>query len=237
MAMNIDTVKKLLDAIESGDTAAMAEVCKQLVAEAASGGDAQASVQIEPDGDEAAKTAAFPPGPGEAPMDDARRAKGADMDQERARARKAADEAETAAAEIKAMAEAARPAAKEALVVGLRARLGSALTPAAEKRIMSAGDFGAAKLISEIIEETIAGGGQQRARSGVEHESNPGPEQKSLPSVETLRAEGFTENWLIGYASALRSGNDTANAYLAQGRASARARTAQNGAAGQNGGK
>lgn len=189
----------------------------------------------EPDGDEAAKVepASVPGGAsgGAAAMDARRGKEGDPMDQDKARARKAAAEAEADAADIKAMAAFARPAQKEALVTGLRARLGDAFKPVSEKRIMDAPTFVKAKEIADLIEETIGEAtGTERARSGIEHEANLGPATRTaLPTVEILRAEGFTESWLTGYAGALRSGPDVATAYLGQGRASARARTAQNG--------
>lgn len=230
--MDPDLVKQALDALEAGDGAKCAELLKGLIASAASGAPAHA----EPDADDMAKVAPAPaPGGADgggypAPADDARRAKGAeDMEQDKARARKAADELEE-------MAKAARPAAKEGLVIGLRARLGSALTPAAEKRIMSAADFVAAKLIADIIEETVvaAGGNTERARSNVEHEANPG--QGSGPKLltpEALLAEGHSQSWIKGYQNTAKLGADHAAAYLEQGRQTLRARTGktQNGAA------
>ncbi|MGE5202384.1 MAG: hypothetical protein ACM3O6_10005 [Acidobacteriota bacterium] len=239
-AMDPETIQKMIDALKAGDGESALKMCEEALVKAASGG---AAPHAEPDGDEVAKVEAAPaPGGTDgggypAPADDARRAKGAEMDQDKARARKAADEAEKAAAEIKAMADAARPAAKEGLVVGLRARLGSALTPAAEKRIMSSPDFGAAKLVADIIEETVvaAGGGNtERARSNVEHEANPG--QGSGPKLltpEALLAEGHSPSWIKGYQNTAKIGAEHAAAYLEQGRIGLRARTGktQNGAA------
>jgi hypothetical protein len=235
MAMNIDTVKKLLDAIEAGDQGAMAEVCKQLVAEAASGGEAA------PPSDAVPPVAKVEPASGadggySAPADDARRGKGVEpgMDPAMARARKAIFDGE---AEIKAALALVRPAAKEQIVTKLRARLGAAFTPAAEAEIMAAGDVGAAQLLSNFAEKLLGGGnaGVQRARSDVEHDANPGPAQGALPTVDALRAEGaFNESWLTGYAGALRAGSDVAAAFLAQGRSSTRARKA---APTQNGGQ
>jgi len=225
--MDPEMVMKALNALEGGDAAAALEILKGLIAAAAGGG------APEPDGDEppaveAAKVEPVAPGVGDygAAPTDARRAKdGGEMQKDMARARAAANE-------LEAMAAAQRPAAKEALVVGLRARLGSAFTPASEKRIMSAGDYGAAKLIAEIIEETIGAGGEQRARSGVDPISNAGPERPgALPSIEQLRTEGFNESWLVGFQAAARLGPEHAQAYIDQGRASSRARTAKNGAA------
>lgn len=224
--------KQVLAAIAGQDEAAALKILEQWAAEqiaAAAGG---ASVHVEPDGDEAAKIET-PSGPSEGDMaiEEARRAKGAVMDQDKARARKAADEAEKAAEEIKAMAEAARPAAKEGLVVGLRARLGSSFTPAAEAEIMAAPSFTEAKALAVFAEKLLGGNGvgTTRARSGVEHEIRQQPSTDAMPTVDALRTEGFTDSWLTGYTSALRSGPDVAKAFLEQGRASTRARKAQNG--------
>lgn len=222
--MNIDTVKALLDAIEKGDAAAMAEICKQLIAEAASG-DAAAPA-VEPDGDPLAQTGGAPIATDEARVI-ARKENAVD---DMKRARKAADEAEAALAEIKAMADHQRPAQKEALVVGLRARLGPAFKPASEKRIMTAPTFVAAQEIAAVIEESLSDVVAERARSSVEHGTPPPPPKApAMPSVEALRTEGFTDSWLVGYASALKSGPDIATAFLEQGRASQRARVAQKG--------
>lgn len=237
MAMNIDTVKALLEAIEGKDAEKMAEVCKQLIAEAASGGEA-GPPHAEPDGDEpVAKVEpppAPPPGGGDGTMaqPEARRAKEQiEMDQERARAR-------ALNSELEAIVKAARPAAKEGIVLRLRARLGSACTPALEADIMAAADFNAANAIASFAEKHLAGAGGgdgQRARSGVESLHNGGPDRSaSFPTVAQLKGEGYADSWLIGYGSALRSGDPgLISAYLEQGKSNPRARIA----APQNGGK
>ncbi len=225
MAMNVDTVKKLLDAIEGGDSAAMAEVCKQLIAEAASATDAGAPAgAAEPDGDEAKLAAkGAPVAPAPAPG-------GADggavppADESARRARLAADE-------LEAMAAAQRGGAKEALVVNLRARLGSALTPAVEKRLMGAKTFLEAQQLAGLVTE-MAPAQTQRARSGVDTVANGGPvTETAIPTVEQLRGEGFNENWLRGFQMEAKRGPGYAMAYIEQGKTSSRARVAQNGGA------
>ncbi|HSM91880.1 MAG TPA: hypothetical protein VLT47_03275 [Anaeromyxobacteraceae bacterium] len=186
----------------------------------------------EPDGDEApaAKVEAAPaPGGTDGggyppPAEDARRGKGTDMNDEMARARR-----ETLALrdEMKAMVEAGRPAAKEGLCVGLRARLGSAFTPAAEAEIMAAPDFTTAQKFAAFAEKLLGGkgGGPERARSGVEHEANPGQGSgPKLMSREALEAEGHSASWISGYVVTAKLGPQAAQAYLEQGRASLRAR-------------
>lgn len=232
--MDPKLVTQALDALieEGGGDGKCAAILKQLIAQEAGAApaDGAPSSDAMPPVDGAAKVAPAP-APGAAdggasvPMDGARRGKAPDggppMEKDMARAR-------AFVSELEAMAAAARPAAKEALVVGLRARLGAAFTPASEKRIMAAGDYGAAKLIAEIIEETVAGAaGPVRARSGVDHAGNPGTATASdLPTVEQLRAGGFNENWLKGFQAEAMKGPAYAQAYLDAGKASPRARVA-----------
>lgn len=233
-----DQVKEALDALEANDLEKTKELLKGIIAAMATGGGAVP--HKEPDGDEGGAVVAKvepppapPPGGGDGTMaqPEARRAKdGGEMDKEMARARKAADE-------LDAIVKAARPAAKEGIVLRLRARLGSACTPALEADIMAAADFGAANAIASFAEKHLAGasGDGQRARSGVEPLHNGGPDRSaSFPTVAQLKSEGYADSWLIGYGSALRSGDPgLISAYLEQGKSNPRARVA----APQNGGK
>lgn len=225
--MNPEMVKKLLDAIEAGDQEAMKECCKQLVAEAASGGAAAdpAAGKASPSepGEQQGKTEPPVQAADDKPVQgqDARvSARGDGMSEDARRARVARQQAEESAAELKAMADAQRPAAKEAIVQGLRARLGPALTTAAEKRIMGAATYQRAKEIAEIVEESI-GGGEQRARSGVEHgQSKARDESGAAPmTAEQLKAEGFSEQFVKDYFEEHRADPKAAAATLAGGRA------------------
>jgi hypothetical protein len=233
--MDPKMIMEALEALIGGDAEKCQEILKGLIAQAAGAGAGPASDarpdgggDAAPPGDGAPAAKVAPaPAPGGAdgglstPQDDARRAKGAEMDKDMARARSARDE-------LEAMATAARPAAKEALVVGLRARLGAALKPASEARIMAAPTFQRAQEVAQTIEETLADVAvPTRARSGIETAGNPGAAQPSkLPTMEELRAEGMNESWLKGFQAEARKGPDFAQAFIDAGRASPRARVA-----------
>lgn len=229
--MDPKLVQEALDALieEGAGDGKCAGILKTILAGLAAkgaGGDATPESIPEP----IAKIAAEPmQGGGDSAVvqtDDARRAKGAEMDKDMARARKALLDGE---AEVKRALEIIRPAAKTQVAMGLRARLGSAFTPAAEAEIMAAPDLAMAEALGGFAEKLLGGkgAGQERARSGIEHDQRQPPTTSEMPTVDALRTDGFTESWLTGYASALRSGPDVAAAFLEQGRASTRARVAK----------
>lgn len=229
--MDPETLKKMIAAIKSGDGDAALQMCEEALVKAASGGAAPALPAGEPDGDEAREagnpgapiddTGAPPPGK-PTPPPEARSAakveetkpgappavgrsvarKGADVgDIETMRARKAAQDAAT---EVEAIATAMRPAAKEALVIGLRARLGSALTPNAEKRIMAAATFQAAQAVADLVID-LAPSAEQRARSGVEHgASAPDAAAAKAVAEADLIKEGFAPRWIAEYHAAAK---------------------------------
>lgn len=114
-------------------------------------------------------------------------------DKDTLRARK---EAQDAAEELKLIAADQRGAAKETLILGLRARLGAKLTPAAEKRIMSAPTYQQAKDLAAFAEEL--GGVGQRARAAgpdgqpLQIEANPGDTPGVLRAEELIK-EGLPQ--------------------------------------------
>lgn len=196
--MDPKLIMAALDALIAGDAEKCAEILKGLVAAAAGAGGAPApegAPAAEPDGDESAKMAAPPPAegdekkPAEAPPAEGARVvarKGTEtMSDDAKRARKAADD-------LEAMAKDARANAVPALITRLRARLGSALSPAAEKRILAASSYAEAKALADFAEEMS--GGPQRARSGVEHGVTPdtaGGAKVAPWTAATLQAEGI----------------------------------------------
>lgn len=238
-------VKEALEALQAGDDAKCTEILKSLLAALAVKGSGAAPTpsSAEPDGDEAAKQAKVEPGATTAkpvaPEGNREPAQGygarvgarkdEDMSEDARRARVALEDAEATAAELKAIAEAQRPAAKEGLVHGLRARLGTALTPAAEKRIMDAPTYQRAKEIADIIGDTIGESGQERARSGATPLTNPG--QQKGESDATLIAEGFDSSWIQSYRDVLARDPLAAAAELEGGRTALRARKATTGGA------
>lgn len=179
--MDPEKIKALIAAIKEQNGDAALEIAEAMLVEAASG---QAQPAGEPDGDEvappaegremgAAPAAAPPPMDGGKPAGDGsegydgRRARKETTvkDDHALRARKAADD-------IERMQKAMMPTAKAGLVMGLRARIGAALTPAAEKEIMGAGTFEDAEKLAAFAEK-MAPAAPQRARSGVEHGAAP----------------------------------------------------------------
>ena len=216
--MDPKLLTEALDAIEAGDAAKAIEILKGLIVAAASNG---APPPSEPSGETM-------PNPGDAkveapavPQDGA--LQGADDSKALQRARL---EAVAFRDELNAMVAAQRPAAKEAIVTGLRARLGAALTPAIEARIMAAKTFPEAQTIAAIAEEMVPAAAQ-RARSGVQIEAaNLG--EKGVPETDLLK-EGFSPVFVKAYRSELKRDPIAADVLL--GGARARLSMPQNGAA------
>lgn len=237
--MDPELVKQALDALEAGDGEKCKELLKGLVAAAASGGAAPA---MEPDGDEGAPgamPAEAAAGPAPEKSDDpmmqgarpaARKENAQVSDIATMRARK---EAQDLAADMKRMHGAALPNAKQALIVGARARLGAdAISPATEKRILAAPTFERAEEILAIIEETPVA---VRARSGVEHQSGgPVIDGPKVAEETELLKEGFDLGWVKSYQAIAKRDPVAGAAELEGGRealSARRARRAQNGGA------
>jgi len=231
-----------LEALIGGDAEKCQEILKGLIASAAGGGAPPPAA--EPDGDE--NMAARDPDQPGAPIDDtgkpppekptpapsAQSVSRVPVEDGVGRRARLAFEAD--AAELKAILAAHRPAAKETLVVALRARLGSALTPAAEKQIMAAETYQKAKELADFA-AVMAPAASQRARSGVEHDPSA-PDGAALKAVAAsqLAAEGFAPKWIAEYHAAAKRDPIEAQALLDGGRdglVQLRARKAQNGAA------
>jgi len=237
MAMNIDTVKALLEAIEAKDAEKMGEVCKQLIAEAASGTDAGAPPK-EPDGDEPPgdpmnkdpnkPAPAGPPAAGPAPGGGGAdyRSRLAAIDADAARLARARKEAEDITASL-------RKGAKEQLIDALRARLPADHKglPAVEKRILAAGDYGAAKMIFdlaiEMAPEATAGA---RARGSDRQTASPNLGTKP-PIVKPADLDKFDPAFQQMWAAvAEHEGQEAADRLLVP----ARARLARDAAQGRN---
>ncbi len=209
--MDPKLITEALDALIAGDAAKCAEMLKGIIAGAAGA----APAATEPDGDEAAKLAGkepVPPAPPGAPAaapPPAAKMPGADD--------AAARKARLYLVDIERMHAGALPAAKATLVTSARARL--ALTPATEKRIMAAPTFAEAEAILAIVEE--AGGGAQRARSGVEHDAAPDTTGGAFTGepADKLIAEGLDAQWIARYqAIGKEQGAEAAALSLTRGR-------------------
>lgn len=226
--MDPNLVKQALDALEAGDGAKCAELLKGLIAAAASGGTAPTTEppaadagQMAPAG-EATGVAAT----GEQPMGAraAARKEGADVsDIATMRARKTALDL---AADIARMHTAALPNAKQALIVGARARLGAdAISPATEARILKAPTFASAEEIIAILEESPVA---MRARSGVEHAgSQPNVAETKTVAEADLLKEGFDLPWIKSYQRTAKADPVAGLAELEGGREALRARRAR----------
>jgi hypothetical protein len=184
--MDPKLIMEALDALIAGDAAKCQEILKGIIASMA-GAEATETAEAQPGmatlgtGENMATNAA----PVVAPEEQARSAaRQTAADTETLRARK---EAQEAATELKLIADDQRTSAKETLIVGLRARLGAKLTPAAEKRILAAPTYQQAKELAAFAEE-LGGGSTQRARSGVQIEPAPGNTVGALQVGDLLKA-------------------------------------------------
>jgi len=214
--MNPETVKKLIDAIEAGDAAAMAEVGKQLLIEAASGG----APAIEPDGDEGARalgedemdTKAQPaagasPAPATQAEPPARAtARIAQIDKEHLRARRTADKS-TGLYIRGRLAELRREGVK--------------LDTAFEAQLAKMTDDEAFDCrIGDLLRGRAMGSpSTQRGRTDVPggHRGAPPPSEAgpALVDADTLRKEGADESWIRIYHSTAQHDPKAGEAMLA----------------------
>ena len=185
MAMNIDTVKKLLDAIEAGDSAGMAEVCKQLVAEAASATDAGSPPPVEPDGDEMDAPIEAREEP---PMDDKTKPGVPPV-----AARPVARAEDPQARRARLALDSLNRSATRARLHELRVVDGVTLAPELEKLILAETDIEQAEKLFRVAALARGDGTPARARSGATGARTPPPAVAGKPkySEADLLKEGF----------------------------------------------